>query len=126
MEGKNEKERVTIAKCEQILLKKYKIIEDISYKGFLEELERVNQERKATLKQGGILYGPDTFSPEVYYDYKFSEAREKLYHEIMMDEVTDKEVKRYNSETVVEEKQIRYQIALIKYTDMLNRMVDDN
>ncbi|MEE0200283.1 MAG: hypothetical protein U0I51_07015 [Muricomes sp.] len=126
MEGKNEKERVTIAKCEQILLKKYKIIEDISYKGFLEELERVNQERKATLKQGGILYGPDTFSPEVYYDYKLSEAREKLYHEILMDEVTDKEVKRYNSETVVEEKQIRYQIALKKYTDILNRMVDDN
>ena len=43
-----------------------------------------------------------------------------------MDEVTDKEVKRYNSETVVEEKQIRYQIALKKYTDILNRMVDDN
>ena len=64
--------------------------------------------------------------PEVYYDFKFSEAREKLYHEIMMEEVTDKEVKRYNSETVVEEKQIRYQIALKKYTDILNRMVDDN
>lgn len=42
--------------------------------------------------------------PEVYYDFKFSEAREKLYHEIMMEEVTDKEVKRYNSETVVEGK----------------------
>ena len=28
----------------------------------------------------------------------------QIYHEIMMEEVTDKEVKRYNSETVVEGK----------------------
>ena len=126
MEGKNEEECVTIAKCEQILLKKYKIIEDISYEGFLEELKQENQERKTILAQGGILYGPNLFSPEVYYDYKVSDAREKLCREILMDEVTDKEVIEHSNGIDVDKKQIKYQIAVIKYTDMLNELAKDN
>lgn len=126
MEGKNEEERVIIAKCEQILLKRYKIIEDISYEGFLEELKQANQERKMILAQGGILYGPNLFSPEVYYDYKFSDAREKLCREILMDEVTDKEVIEHSNGIDADKKQIKYQIAVIKYTDKLNEMAKDN
>lgn len=121
MEGKSGKDRVRIAKCEQILLKRNHILSDISYDTFMNELEQINQERKEVLDQGGIVYGPDTFSAKIYYDYKYSEARERLLREIWMKEITEEDIKEYGNEEGNCEisEQEKYAIAMEKYKNTL-------
>ena len=125
---KNEQERVIAAKCEQQLLRQYGVIDDISYKGFLKELADVNRERKEILQQGGKIYGPSEYSAKVYYDYKYSEAKEELLQKKLMSEVSDEEILQYKNENgdFHEINQIRYQIAHRKYDAMLNEMFNQS
>lgn len=119
MEGKSGEDRVIIAKCEQILLKRNHILSDISYDTFMNELEQVNQERKEILDQGGIVYGPDTFSAKIYYDYKYSEAREKWMKEITEEDMKEYGIEGKNCEMSEQEK---YTIAMEKYKKALYDM----
>lgn len=57
---------LTQMKVEQILFRENGIVKDISYDTFLEELEKEN-ERRASGKE--IIYGPEQYSEELYYNY---------------------------------------------------------
>ena len=115
------RERVTALKCEQQLLKSYNIVEDISYDGFLEEVKQVNRERKEELERGGHVYGPETYTAQIYYDYKYSEARETLIRQVLMGEIKDPEADQNNNAD--KDGQEQYQTACRRYRELVQEII---
>jgi hypothetical protein len=60
-------------KVQQILARKYEIVNDITYAGFLRKLEQENQSREAAVRNHQVIYGPVKYSEIVYYNYIFRE-----------------------------------------------------
>jgi hypothetical protein len=65
-------------KYEQILMKAYGVVKDISYSNFMMEFQNENKRRIKILKKGGIVYGPEQYTRNVYYEYLRSMGFNKL------------------------------------------------
>lgn len=59
-------EDLTQMKVEQILFREYGMVKDIDYDTFLEELEKENLRRASGTE---IIYGPEQYTEELYYNY---------------------------------------------------------
>lgn len=122
--------RVIMMKLEQQLLNKNGVVGDISYDAFVNELNSVNQEREKALENGSPIYGPSQYSKKVYYDYKYSEAREVFIRDYLMQSISDEEYNTYLKDlgetNLTTEKQllIRYQIAQKKYQEEIKLMLE--
>jgi hypothetical protein len=65
-------------KVQQISGRQAGITGDISYQGFLKELETENRRRLVAKQSGKVIYGPVQYSEEVYYNYLFSNMVNRL------------------------------------------------
>lgn len=59
-------------KIQQILAKKYGIVKDVSYTGFLKSLNAENKRRKHAIKNKQVVFGPTEYGEEAFYNYVFS------------------------------------------------------
>jgi len=71
-------------KTEQILAKKYKIIEDISYNGFLKSFKAENQDRRDKLSKNQPIYGPQQYGVNEYFNYYIIEIRNKTQSQMQI------------------------------------------
>lgn len=123
---KDTDQRVILMKLEQQLLNKNGVVGDISYDAFINELNNVNQEREKALESGSPIYGPSQYSEKVYYDYKYSEAREVFIRDHLMQDISDEEYDAFikelgvTNETSEDQLLIRYQIAQKKYQEEID------
>lgn len=56
---------------------------DIGYKGFLKSLKEENEKRKEAVKKGQVIYGPEQYGVNEYFDYQLAnhvfKLKEKLF-----------------------------------------------
>jgi hypothetical protein len=65
-------------KIQQIEAKKWGIMPDISYQGFLRLLKKENKLRLEARSMNRVIYGPVQYSEEVYYNYLFTNMVNQL------------------------------------------------
>lgn len=56
-------------KIEQIIMKEYKLVEDISYGAFVKDFKKENLDRKEKVKKKQPIYGPQQYTEQFYYKY---------------------------------------------------------
>ena len=62
-------------KCEQLLFKELGLLDDVSWTAFLKRLEQGNAQRQETVRKGGIVYGPVSFTSQQFYDHTMARLR---------------------------------------------------
>jgi hypothetical protein len=67
--------RVVREKVEQILFRELRLMPDISYAGFLSQLDRVNQEREQAARRGQVIYGPVRYNQLQFYEHRKATLR---------------------------------------------------
>lgn len=77
--------KVLLIRAEQILLKENGIIKTYEYAQFLEQQKDENEKRKKALESNQIIYGPKQYDKKVYFDYYYSECRNRFMNTIRMD-----------------------------------------
>lgn len=116
-ESSTEDDKVAFAKIEQQMLKDYGIIEDISYSVFLEMVKEENIRREKAIQAGEKIHGPKEYDARVYYDYIYSEAKERLIKEVLINQMLEEEIQDFAQTNGIQIKgtedkqQIRYQLA---------------
>lgn len=82
---------------EKLLMREYGIIDDISFAGFIEELEKENNRRKKAAAEGLPVYGPLQVDEKIYYEYLRTERVEKLKKNLAVKKIniTGKEINDY-------------------------------
>ncbi|MBU3199932.1 peptidyl-prolyl cis-trans isomerase [Clostridium estertheticum] len=93
-------EKLKKIKVEQILFKKYGIVGDISYPGFLKALENENIRREKAVEKKEPIFGPVKYDERIYYDYLQASNIEKLKNKLLKIDLssTDEEIKKYYNE----------------------------
>lgn len=86
----NAVKKLVRIKVQQILARQKVVIQDISYQGFLKDLEKENRRRAEVIKNNRVIYGPVKFNEKEYFDYTFSEmvfqVKDKIKKELSIDE----------------------------------------
>ena len=90
-------DRLKAIKIQQILMKEYGLLTDISYSGFVRRLEIENARREKAWMNNIPIYGPIQFEEKAYYDYLLSERIEKLKALLSATEwgITEEEMKQF-------------------------------
>lgn len=91
-------EQCARVKIEQILAKQQGIIDDISYQGFLKNLEAENKRRKTAVENNQVIFGPVQYTEEVYFKYVLSNMVISLKDKLQEIEVNDDEIQEYYEE----------------------------
>jgi len=65
-------------KIQQICAKEYGIVSDVSYQGFLKNLDNENKRRSLARNNNEVIYGPVQYSERVYYNYLLSNMENHL------------------------------------------------
>ncbi|MGC6174232.1 hypothetical protein [Lacrimispora sp. 38-1] len=110
-------DRVAYAKIEQQMLKDYGIIEDISFSTFQEKVKEENARREQAVMAGEKIYGPEKYDARVYYDYIYSEAKQRLIKQILVNQISEELVQDFakkNDIKIMREsgrQTIRYELA---------------
>lgn len=87
----------TEIKIQELEMKKMGLLEDISYSSFLDDLQIENQRRKEIIEEGGVIYGPEQYSENEYFEYVFGNLKKDLKNK-MADTygwLEEKELKKY-------------------------------
>lgn len=108
-------------KTEQIMFKDYKIAEDISYKTFYDQFIAENKRRAEALENDEIIYGPQQYSIDSYFDYIHNNRLLKLKAEINK-EVTDSDELSYtgdNFDIKYKEKRAKVTVETVKEVEEL-------
>ena len=74
-------------KVQFILAKQYGIIENISFRAIQELLEKENIERKIALSKNRVIYGPEQYTMDNYFDYLTSNMVIKLKDYMVRNEI---------------------------------------
>lgn len=94
-------EQCIYIKSQQILAKGRGLVDDISYTNFLRNLKEENKRRTAALSENQVIYGPQQYAKDSYFDVIFTqlvyELREILDEEFICSEI---ELKSYYEEGV--------------------------
>jgi hypothetical protein len=92
-------EKIVRQKVQQELFKELGLIKDIRYTVFLEDLEKLNQERKQAVEQGKVVYGPIQYTQLQYYGHWMTtmqtRAKDKLRKEQL--NITETKIREYYS-----------------------------
>lgn len=82
-------------KVQQILAKKWGIMSDISYNGFLIKLETENKIRLEAKNRNQVIYGPVQYTEDVYYSYLFTNMVNQLKAQLERDffDISEKKLK---------------------------------
>lgn len=130
--------KVIRRKTEQILFKKNKLNDDISFGSFRERLKVENKRRLQAVNKGEAIYGPVQYEEAVYLDVLHGNYIEEIKNKNILIElsVDDNEIEEYyekNKKLIFEEQDIkpiedvRQQIKSIivdeKYEELINNMI---
>lgn len=124
-------ERAVYAKVEQQMLKENAVIEDISYSAFCKAADKENEARKQAVDEGRKIYGPKLYDARVYYDYIYSEAKERLIKDIFMTRISEDQIMHFAETNGLETKEgedksyICYQIAKESYRSELKERISN-
>ncbi len=90
-------EKIKKIKIEQILFKKYGLVDDISYQSFQKELQSENKRRKTAVAKNEPIYGPIQYNEKAYYDYLQEDREEKLKKKLISSDLssTEEEIGKY-------------------------------
>lgn len=66
------KDAIVVSVVKKMIAREMGIIEKIGYEDFLKELDSVNKARTKAVKEGKVIYGPVTYTLEMYSDYYMS------------------------------------------------------
>ena len=61
--------RMVKEKTEQLFFKQLGLVDDVSFKVFLEHLEQLNRQRQKAVDAGQVIYGPIKYSTRQYYSH---------------------------------------------------------
>lgn len=106
-----------------MLAKEKGLIEDISYEGFLQTLEKENTRRKKALEKGQVIYGPTQYGEKKYYSYILSNLRVKLEEKMgeSQFQTNEKEARDYydsmKDKIFMLEDWIRIQVISVSYKE---------
>lgn len=103
-------ESCALIKLQTLKMKEMGILEDISYQSFLQDLETENQRRKEITESGGVIYGPQQYSENEYFEYVFSNLREDLKEQMAAE-------LGWNTEDNLKEYYERYKDTYYRYSD---------
>lgn len=113
-------------KVQQILMKKYHIIEDSSYIAFLNTLQVENNSRKEKNDQGIVVYGPVHFDEAKFYNYLQSNRALQLQEVFVKERISvseDELISFYEENKNIKYTmgdQITVQLLVIKYKEVSN------
>lgn len=74
----NTAKACALIKIQELKMKEKGILSDISYSSFLKDFERENKRRREIVSQGGVIYGPQQYSENDYFEYVFSNLQVDL------------------------------------------------
>lgn len=66
------KDAIVVSVVKKMIAREMGLIEHIGYEDFLKELDSVNKVRIKAVKEGNVIYGPVTYTLEMYSDYYMS------------------------------------------------------
>jgi len=109
-------------KMQQIISKKYGLVEDITYSKFLKDLSDENIRRENAVKDNQVIYGPKKYDENAYFVYVFSNLIIKLKDKLAVSEYkpTDKQLmdfyEKVKDKLYKQEDNINYKIIYISYS----------
>lgn len=108
-------------KVQQLLAKENGIVQDITYKSFLNDLKRENANRKNALKSNQVIFGPYQYSEENYFDIRFSNMVADLKKKLLKEKSFDSsEIEQYYQENIYRFKEgdtVQIQKISVEYPD---------
>lgn len=109
-------------KVQQVMARDYGVVRDISFGAFKTNLAEENKRREEAVRNKEVIYGPQQYDMQTYYDYIFSNMVIKLKEEVRdrLLKPTDQDLERFY-DTVKEElyklpDEIRLQKISLTYT----------
>lgn len=108
-------------KVEQLLMRSNGIVDDISFKGYMEKLNAENEQRKQAVAKKQPIYGPIQYEAESYYEMLHENRREQLVKKLAKTVLipTEAEIKSaYNATKETKYKNadtIKYEIVSVSY-----------
>lgn len=94
---KRAKDAIVVSVVKKMIAREMGIIEKIGYEDFLKELDSVNKVRIKAVKESKVIYGPVTYTLEMYSDYYMSTLENAIRDEISTPENTpDELLLKYN------------------------------
>lgn len=85
------KESIVRIKYEQMLMKQYKTVDDISFRNFESLLKKENRDRQNKIQNNIPVYGPTKYTKQDYYNYlhsvRISDLRAAIYKESGLDNI---------------------------------------
>lgn len=88
-------------KVRQILGRRYRLVDDITFEAFLEQLETENARRADALRTGRIIYGPQHYRLSAYYYTRLRDLEFRLKQAMTREfagQISDADIERYYTE----------------------------
>jgi len=119
-------EELKRTKVIQALAKQYGLVEDVSYKKFLQDLKEENSRRKKDVENKKKIYGVKQYTEDTYYAINnsnlFYNVKEKMSGEI---EITDEELNSYYAEnkdkSFLKSGDISTKVIAVSYDESMKR-----
>ena len=86
-------------KTEQLFFKQLGLVDDVSYKAFLEHLEQLNRQRQKAVDAGQVIYGPIQYSARQYYSHWMATTQIKAQDQIGQLEIEESQLRDYYERT---------------------------
>ena len=117
-------------KVRQMVAREQGVLGDISYHGFLKQLEQENERRAKAAANGEVIYGPIQYNEGAYFAYIMTNAattvKQKLEKQLQPDEVTLKSFYDQNKQDLYAHPgEVEVRIISISYLDSTQHIDPD-
>lgn len=82
-------------KLRQLIAKEQDVVQDISYEGFLQQLQQENERRKQAIQNHEVVYGPAQYQEEAYFEYRMTNERITVKQKMSASKVDEDYVKQF-------------------------------
>jgi len=90
---KRAKDAIIVSTVKKMMARELGLVEKIGYDDFLKELDSVNKVRIKAVKDGKVIYGPVTYTVEMYSGYYMSLLENAILDKISTTELTADEIR---------------------------------
>ncbi|OPA80492.1 hypothetical protein BVG16_07125 [Paenibacillus selenitireducens] len=82
-------------KVRQLIAKEQGVVQDISYDGFLQQLQQENVRRKQAIQNHEVVYGPEQYQEEAYFEYRMTNETIAVKQKMSASKVDEAAVKQF-------------------------------
>lgn len=117
-------------KIRQLIAKELGLLSDISYKGFIEQLDEENNRRQRAIRNHEIIYGPRQYEEKAYFEYVLSNTTRLVKNQLMKDawKPDDQNLKRFydlqKNQLYTSQGSVKVKLLSISFLDS-NQTVDE-